>query len=303
MNIGKLIWGLIVIFIGLIFLLINYGVLSPTIWASIWKLWPLILIVAGLSIISKSLSTIGQIILNIVVVIMIIAGLAWVITSGNYSFDKNSSTYNQASATQYIDESASDQSKSAKVTIKTGAAKLNIDGDSDQLISGTIDGNFPVDVNRSISDGEENIELSTSSNRISFFNRIKNDWQLSLNKSLRTSLELNTGAVDGNLELQEVNLENLIVKSGVSSYNIRLGDKLDKLSGQFDIGASSLKIKVPKSSGLKVNSKSGASSNNFTEVGLKKSGDDYTSDNFDSSSKKIELTIKAGASSIELERI
>ncbi len=302
MRIGKLIWGLIVISIGLIFLLINYGVLSPTIWASIWKLWPLLLIVGGLSIISKSVNVVGQIIINVIVIITLIAALVWVIVPNKYSYQGATNSFNKAISSQYIDETPSDQSKSLALTIKTGAAKLNIDGNTDRLVEGTIEGNYSADVSRTSENGQENIELATSAHNIMIFNRIKNDWNLSLTKNLPTKLEMNTGAIDSNLDLSEVNLTSLVVKSGASSYDIRLGDKADKTTGEISVGASSIKISVPKGSGIKLINNSGASSNNFSSQGLKKSDDQYVTDGYDQASKKIELTIKAGASSVELDR-
>jgi hypothetical protein len=108
--------------------------------------------------------------------------------------------------------------------------------------------------------------------------------------------------VDGRLDLSEVNLTNLTISSGASTYDIRLGEKADRLASEINIGASTVNIHLPKSLGLKITYQTGASSNNFTNQGLTKSDDIYQTDNFDSAAKKIEITFKAGASSIELDR-
>lgn len=50
MSTGKFLCGLFFIFLGFIFLGINLGYFSSDIWAEIWKYWPILFVIAGLSI-------------------------------------------------------------------------------------------------------------------------------------------------------------------------------------------------------------------------------------------------------------
>jgi len=45
--------GLFLIAVGIILLLNNYGVLAREVWHYIWRLWPLLLIFAGLQVLSR----------------------------------------------------------------------------------------------------------------------------------------------------------------------------------------------------------------------------------------------------------
>lgn len=47
------IWGLVLLVIGAIFLFNNFGLLPWGVWSSVWRLWPLILIVIAISILRK----------------------------------------------------------------------------------------------------------------------------------------------------------------------------------------------------------------------------------------------------------
>lgn len=49
---GDLIGGLILTFLGSVFLLMNFGYLSWQLWGELWKFWPAILIVIGLGILA-----------------------------------------------------------------------------------------------------------------------------------------------------------------------------------------------------------------------------------------------------------
>ncbi|RJR25472.1 hypothetical protein C4578_01560 [Candidatus Microgenomates bacterium] len=44
-------WAVFLIFAGVILLLNNLGLVSWSVWASLWKFWPLILVLGGLEII------------------------------------------------------------------------------------------------------------------------------------------------------------------------------------------------------------------------------------------------------------
>jgi hypothetical protein len=48
---GGIIFGLVVLFVGILFLLINAGVVSEEIWSRILPLWPILLILIGIKII------------------------------------------------------------------------------------------------------------------------------------------------------------------------------------------------------------------------------------------------------------
>lgn len=70
----------------------------------------------------------------------------------------------------------------------------------------------------------------------------------------------------------------------------------------IQLGASDLTIRVPNSVGILIKADTGLSSNNFESEGLSKSDKEYKTPDYDKAAKKIEMELKIGASSIELER-
>jgi hypothetical protein len=303
MNLGRLLWGIIVIFIGVVFLLINFGYLEASVWANIWQLWPLILVGIGLSILSRSLSEAGKIILNILAILILLTALILVISPNNRIYSRiTTSKQSSEIKSETIDEELTGSNNPLSVVIKTGASKLNISGSTQKFAQGELQSNFTeLEINRLNTAKEDKLEILTNvRHRVVGFD--KNDLNLALNGQLPLSLELNTGALDGKLDLSNLNLKSLIIKSGASSYDISLGDRADLVKGELSVGASSIALNVPKNVGLKFTSNSGLSSNNFEKQDLKRNDDTYTSENYDSATKKIELIFKTGASSIELER-
>ena len=45
--------ALILIAVGIVFLLLNFGLVSWAIWGQLWRLWPLLLIVVGAGLVLR----------------------------------------------------------------------------------------------------------------------------------------------------------------------------------------------------------------------------------------------------------
>jgi len=302
MNLGRYIWGIFVVFVGIVFLLTNFGYISPSVWSEIWRFWPVALVIIGLSIISKALPSVIRIIVNILIILIVIASLTGIVVyRGNLS---SNNTISGTIQTKELDEELLGTTKNVSYEVQIGAGNLNIHGDSAKLIEGQIETNI-VNPTVSTTSTSETQSVKLSSQKMAYFPffRGKNDWNVSLNNTLPVSLNIDSGAVSANLDISKIILKDIQIKSGASSYDITLGDKSDLATGEINIGASSVKLRVPKSVGLRFELNAGATSNNFTSEGLSKSGSIYSTDGYDSSAKKIDLSIKAGAASIELDRI
>ena len=72
---GNLTGGLVFIFIGIIFLLNNFGILPWDVWGTLWKFWPVLLILSGINyifVISR-LSRLLVFFLSILILLLILS--------------------------------------------------------------------------------------------------------------------------------------------------------------------------------------------------------------------------------------
>lgn len=65
----------IIIAVGILFLFSNFGIVPWTLWAQIWRLWPIILILIGIEMMFGR-SRWAQIIISILVVLFLL-GIVW----------------------------------------------------------------------------------------------------------------------------------------------------------------------------------------------------------------------------------
>ena len=47
------IWGIFLLFLGIVFLLQTFNVLPWGLWGTLWRFWPVLLIIAGLNILMR----------------------------------------------------------------------------------------------------------------------------------------------------------------------------------------------------------------------------------------------------------
>lgn len=69
-NGGSVIWGAIVLFVGLILLLNNLGLVSWKFWDYVWQFWPALFILGGIHIIVGN-GAFGRIVMFIVTLLVI----------------------------------------------------------------------------------------------------------------------------------------------------------------------------------------------------------------------------------------
>lgn len=67
MKFGRLFWGLILLFVGVILLGVNFGWWDSSVWLRVVDLWPLFFVVIGIGIIFGNNSPIGFILLLLMV--------------------------------------------------------------------------------------------------------------------------------------------------------------------------------------------------------------------------------------------
>lgn len=287
-NFGRLFWGLLIIVVGIIYFVQNSGLVPLNFSLEWWQLWPTLIIGLGLSLLSSRgiISTLTGMIITLLALGLVV-----------FSFVFNQSAIPASS--QNVSISRSDGASSGNIILKTGAGKLTIAGNSNDLISGSLNSTFmEYQTTSSVIDGVQNVEI-TGRGSGHVFGRQINNADLKLNNDVPVSMSIDSGAIDMNLDYSDVKLDNLDINTGASTLNLTLGDKEDSSHVIIDAGASSINIILPKAAGARVVITSGLSSKNFTDFN-QVSNNTYESNNYNSVSKKIDITLSLGASSLNI---
>jgi len=312
MKYRHLFWGILLIAIGLLFVLNNLGVLSFS-WYGIWRLWPLILIFWGISVLPikdgiKFVALIAVIALTFLSINRLPETSPWYLRFHHHNGDNfefwddeedtgKTSNYKDQNFTVPFDSVAT----KGILNLEAAAGNFEVSGTAKDFLdfnkTGEV-GNYEMSTT-DITNGKS-ITLKMESGKVHGSFR-KNKVEIKLNPKPSWNMKLDIGAADLDLDLTEYKIDTVKVDAGASSMTIRIGDKNPRTDVEFDAGASSIDVQVPEKSGCQISSESFLVSKNFK--GFEKKGDHiYQTSNFNSANAKIYITVKTAVSSINVKR-
>jgi len=305
MSYRKIFWGIVLIMIGILFILKNAGIVFVS-WHMMWSLWPVLIILWGISVIPVN----GWIKLA-ASLLVVVAGFLLLqrdTTTDHFSWrfgrhhdwndelNDNDSSDNQ----QSLSEVYNDSIRFAKLNFEVAAGKFLIRDSSSKLIDlerkGTT-GSYTM-----TSRDEDSVRiLDLQFEQHGSVHNFKNDVSLRLNQRPVWDLDLDIGAASIDFDLSRFKVNKLKVDGGASSIELKIGELIPRTDVEVDAGASSIKIQVPQTSGCEVITNTFLSSRDlkgFTKVENHR----YQTPGFAKSQKKIYISLEAGITSIDVTR-
>jgi len=310
MKFRNLFWALILIAIGLMFLFSNFGWLEFH-WVSIWRLWPLIFIFWGISILP---------IKDVVKFILVIAFIALSfiffnrITEPRWSFtihdndwswsdewDEDESPRTFSYSTQLLSVPMDSVSRKAVLRMDAAAGRFEINGETSDMLSFKKEGDVgDYSLTTEEVDGKTIIHLSLEKNHK--VRRVKkNNVDINLNRDLVWDLDFDIGAASVTMDLSDFKIDTAKIEAGAASVAIKLGSLNPQTYLTYSAGASSLEVMIPKEAACEIHSESVLVSRDF-EGFIKKGDGVYQTTNFPEGTNTIILKIESAVSSLTVER-
>ena len=299
MKTGKLFWGVLFTTVGLLFLSAKFHIISAD-WSFIWNLWPLFFIFWGLLVLFKDpiIKPIIAGVFGVFVGLYIFSAINCLFFGFDFDFDKNRdySTYDNT----FIQEFDKDI-KEAHLKFSSGAGAFSIDGVTDKLVEGYSKGWFSdYAVNTSIDDNIADVDVHLHGRNFRIFGEhFNNRINMKLNPTIPWDIDFEFGAAQGKFDLTPFNVKNVEIGTGASSVEIKLGDKSDDTDVHVNMGASSLTILLPKNVGCQYSGDSFLVGKNTP--GFSKRNGIYYSSNYDSTTKRVNVYLSSGVSSVSIK--
>lgn len=305
-NMGSILGGVLLIALGVLFLLQNFNIIQLHL-ENIWQLWPLAIIAVGISLLNVK-GALG-IVLNSILIVAAVALAVIGVTNedGLYDNARNVSEKRNSSAhSEQVIDKENDSIRQLDLDIKTGAlgVLLGSNPKDNKLVEAKLHGNdgFKLKTRSEVEDATQKIFVETSGKNVNITNASEdNRLNVDMGKELPTKLKLDAGASSVKGDLSEVKLRELILDTGATSIDLKLGDKEDRLDVDIDTGVSSITLRIPESTGVRVTHDGGLSSTNFENIPKKEDGV-FESTNFDSASKQVVIKSDIGVSSFKIVR-
>lgn len=296
----SLVWPLLLIVLGVLFLLSNFGIISGVSWLAVASLWPLFLILIGLDIAFARRWPLPTLAAEIAVMAAGLALLAYSPTlSPGFAFGNGNApgetdiTVPRGEATELA------------LTLNAGGRAYRVSGGATALVEAH-SANPDLRV-RTSGTTRATVRLDQTSQAGFMHPANSGDIQVRVASDIPTSLTINVGAGEFDVDLSDVRVTDARVNVGASSMEF----VLPKPSGNVDVrmngGASSVTLVVPDGVDARISTTGGLLSlrSDNTRLGTGGSiggcvacGTSVETSGYAAARDRVTVTISAGMSSI-----
>jgi hypothetical protein len=267
MRKNRIFWAVVLVCAGFLLLANNLGLLSINIWN---LFWPSLLVILGIWFLVGTMTGTSD----------------FVLEEGSVELG---------------------QAESASVTIKYGAGRLDLDGSAvdGKLVSGRFANGLESRVNERGTNLDVVLQPPGQAFPDVFFpgNWMRGkglQWDFGLTKKIPLDLTFETGAADTNLDLSELQVKNLVLKTGASSTEVKLPLNAGTTYFKVEAGAASLVIYVPDGVAARVDAEAGLASVSVDQKRFPKQNGIYQSADYETAENKVDMRIETGMASIEI---
>jgi hypothetical protein len=305
MKTSHIFWGSLFIALGLLVLINNFTTIFMD-WGTLWKLWPIAIILLGISLLIKDKLGKG-VVAGAAALIIALSVFATFKTTAHFIHDDFTIVFDDGDDSKFdvteYEEAFDSLITKAFLEFDAGAGSFNIKDTTHQLIKmKTVGIKDKYKLKRLDSDSSSKIQfwMKPINFRIGG-KKYKNKVDISLNNKPVWDLDFDIGAASVKLDLTPFRIYDLKIDMGAAALDVRLGDLNDETTVDIDAGASDIDLFVPEGSGCQIKTDVALSSKNFH--GFEKIKKDlYQTSNFEEAEKKIYIKIDCGVSSINVRR-
>jgi hypothetical protein len=295
---------LVLIFIGVVFLLQNTGYLPPNVWVNLWRLWPLLLVLAGIELLLAN--RLPWLILACLAVVVLVVGA--VAVNANMARPVTATT-----ATQ-LDTDLGPASEVA-ATVRFGAGQLVVGpltqprGTQVASMSYTGPPELAPQANYvAVPGGLGRLDYQVSGRPgpgfIPFVGNRTGSPRMELNLSPEvpiTSLNVQTGAAEAHLDLSSLRVSSVEMSVGAATASARLPEKAGLTTMHVSGGASTITLEIPQGVAARIQHQGGLSTLNVDQNRFPLVGEGlYRSSDYDTAPNKVDITLETGVTTIQV---
>jgi hypothetical protein len=294
-NNFAIVWGTFILFLGVVLLLQATGVLDWALWGTLWKFWPVLIIILGLALLLPQRR--GWLMALVSIAIFGICLWVSILQYGpNLSGDRNVVEQRFTYPLTKIERA------NATIDLSAGTISITKLKSNNQLLVEILDEHDgrpqehldTMNVNFTTGNGTVNINVAPVNQNL--WHGFPITWLFNFNQGVPIDLDIKCDASKLNLSLQGLDVKTLDLAMNASSGTLTLPDSAGSTFIRLDLNVSNLEITVPNYVAVKINI-----DNNLSVVAIDKErfprqGEYYISPDYESAANGIELNITCDVS-------
>jgi hypothetical protein len=197
-----------------------------------------------------------------------------------------------------------ENAKTVRAQLMMGAGELKVGGAADALMEANFSYNVAdwkpqIDYEVNEEKGELTVRQGSGDNgRLG--GGARNEWDLRLNDDVPTDLVVEMGAGESDLDLDSLTLTGLDLEMGAGETTVDLtGDYAQDFDASIEGGVGEATVLVPSEVGVRVRAEGGLGKINAE--GFQREGEAYVNDAYGDSNVSLDVDVRGGVGSINLE--
>jgi len=288
-------WPLVLIAVGLIFLLGNYGLIQPVSFISLLALWPVLLILLGIDVAFARrwpVETLAAEVIIIGLALLLAATQPNALSLTAFNFGGPNGCADPRAAVSVPRRSL----QSYALTLSGGAARYRLIGGATDAVEASAGSDELCLSVRDSGGTRADVRLSQGGGRIGG----PNDIAVRLATDLPVSLQVNGGAGDFDIDLHDVKVTDLRLNIGASNTTLVLPHPSGDVAVRIDGGASNLVLEIPADVEARISVTGGLVSSNTTNPRATKSGNLIETPSYATAKDRVTVSVNGGATSVSV---
>lgn len=280
---------------GVIFLLNTLGILEWSIWWSLLRLWPILLIAAGLDLLLGRYSIWGSL-LAALLVLAVLAGALWLTLDGDLA--------RRGLQAQEIRQTLGEATQ-AEIRVEPGVGILHLEAlpESADLVQGTIHLSSGEEIAQDVTASGEQIHYELRTLKTSWMTPLGGwntgrTWDLGLTPGASLDLAAILAVGEADLDLSDLAMSGLQVEMSLGRIELTLPAE-GRFEGKLESGMAQIVIHVPRGMALQIGGDLGLVVRDVPE-GYQQEGDSITSPGYAAAENRVDLTIDEGIGILEI---
>ncbi|MGC9529199.1 MAG: LiaF transmembrane domain-containing protein [Candidatus Bipolaricaulaceae bacterium] len=289
---GGVLLPLLLVALGMVLLLNNLGIVGCEVWSQLWRLWPVLLIAAGVDLILGRSSLRWW--LGAAILLVVLGGATLAVLDVSLPGERREV------------EQGLEGASTAQVGLGCRACTLTLTAGPDRtvLAAGQVELGWNDDLRQSfdVRDGVAHLVVQAERKHPvpSVGAGSGRNWRLALAPDVPLSLTVRAGMGDAELDLRGLALERLELESGLGEVVVWL-----PAAGRYDArihgGVGEVTVYAPPELAVRLQAETGVGKVEVP-VDFVREGDVYTSPNWAAAAAGVELTVERGVGEIILRR-
>jgi len=292
--VGAPIWGILLLFLGVVFLLQTFDVLAWGLWATLWRFWPVLIIIIGLGILLHRYN-----LWLVSLLILAILGACLGIAIWQYGASP-------AAGIKSYSEPLGDIER-AQIEVDFAAGDIIIGSlppgspnfvEADSEVRNR-DGSMNVDFHQQ--DGKGRLYLSTERVNRRFWGEVGVRWEVKLTRNIPLIINIKSAVSNMELSLSQLKVTELRLDIDAGNCKLTMPSSTGTTHAYIKADVANIEVTIPDGVAAKIQVDIDLSAFDVDESRFPKQGDYYISDHFNTAQNRIYLEIDSDVGRVQVK--